>query len=128
MADVTIKSVDEMESIYGGGMVRVRAALGVTSMGIQVLRMPANYADYPEHTHLHDEQEEVYIPLRGSVLLDLGDEQHELSPGTYARIGPGQKRKFIPGDDGVELLCLGGTPGKAYMAPEFTEEGAPAKF
>lgn len=128
MADVTVKSVDEMEAIYGGGMVRVRAGLGVTSMGIQLLRMPANYPDYPQHTHLHDEQEEVYIPLKGSVTMDLGDEQHELAPGTYARVGAGQERKFIPGPEGVELLCLGAVPGKPYTPPEFTEEGAPAKF
>lgn len=128
MADVTIKTLDEMEAIYGGGMVRVRAGLGVTSMGIQVLRMPADYPDYPEHTHLHDEQEEVYIPLKGSVTVRLGDEEHELTPGTFARVGPGQQRKFIPGPDGVELLCLGAIPGKAYTPPEFTEEGAPAKF
>lgn len=128
MADVTIKKLDEMEAIYGGGFVRVRAGLGVTSMGIQVLRMPPNYADYPDHTHRHDEQEEVYIPLNGSVTLRLGDEEHELTPGTYARVGPGEQRKFIPGDEGVELLCLGGIPGKPYTPPEFTEEGAPAKF
>lgn len=128
MADATVKALDEMEAVFGGGMVRVRAGLGVTSMGIQVLRMPADYDAYPDHTHLHDEQEEVYIPLSGSVTLDLGDEKHELKPGTYARVGPGQKRKLVPGDDGVELLCLGAIPGKPYVAPEFTEEGAPASF
>jgi hypothetical protein len=31
-----------------------------------------------------------------------------------ARVGPIQKRKIIPGDEGVTLLALGGTPGKAY--------------
>ena len=128
MADATVKSVDDMEAVYGGGMVRVRAALGVTSMGIQLLRMPANYQDYPEHNHQHDEQEEVYIPVSGSVTMVLGDEQHELTPGTYARVGPGVSRKFIPGPDGGELLALGAVPGKAYSPPEFTEEGAPAKF
>lgn len=128
MADATVKALDEMEAVYGGGFVRVRAGLGVTSMGIQVLRMPAGFTDYPEHTHMHDEQEEVYVPLKGSVTMDLGDEQHELTPGTYARVGPGQKRTFIPGPEGVEMLCLGAIPGKPYTPPEFTEEGAPTKF
>ena len=30
------------------------------------------------------------------------------------RVGPSQKRKFVPGPAGVTLLALGGTPGKAY--------------
>jgi len=34
MADVTVKSVEEMEGIFGGAMRRVRASLGLTSFGI----------------------------------------------------------------------------------------------
>jgi hypothetical protein len=43
--------------------------------------------------------------------MQAGDESFELIPGTFARVGPGQKRKLIPGDDGVTLLALGGKPG-----------------
>ena len=36
MADVTVKKLEEMDAIFGGGMVRVRGSLGVTSFGMQV--------------------------------------------------------------------------------------------
>jgi hypothetical protein len=31
------------------------------------------------------------------------------------RVGPDQKRKIVPGPQGVTLLALGGTPGKPYV-------------
>ena len=31
-----------------------------------------------------------------------------------ARVGPGQTRKVVPGDDGVKMIVIGGTPGQAY--------------
>lgn len=36
MADVTVKRVEEMESIWGGSFVRARASLGATSFGMNI--------------------------------------------------------------------------------------------
>jgi mannose-6-phosphate isomerase-like protein (cupin superfamily) len=123
MADVTVKSLDDFEAIFGGGMRRVRAGLGVCSFGIQVIEMPPGFKMYPEHDHSHDEQEEVYTALSGSAVLQIGDESFVLEPGIFARVGPGQKRKLVTGEEGVRLLCLGGVPGRAYEPPGWTEEG-----
>ena len=123
MADITIKRLDDFEAVFGGGMRRVRAGLGVTSFGMQVIELPPSFSTYPEHTHSHDEQEEVYTALSGSATLKVGEESFELEPGVFARVGPGQKRKLITGAEGARLLCLGGTPGRAYEPPEWTEEG-----
>jgi uncharacterized cupin superfamily protein len=125
MTDATVKTLDDFEAIYGGGMRRVRAGLGVTSFGLQVIELPPNFEHYPEHDHAHDEQEEVYTALSGSATLHIGDEEHRLEPGTYARVAPTERRKFVTGDEGVQILAIGGTPGRAYVAPEFSEEGAP---
>ena len=69
MADVTISAIDEMEPIYDGVMRRARATLGVTSWGMQVLTLPPDWEDYPNHKHDVDaqdpHQEEVYVPLQG---------------------------------------------------------------
>ena len=54
MADVTVKSLEDFEAIFGGGMRRVRAGLGVCSFGIQVIELPPNFRMYPEHDHIHD--------------------------------------------------------------------------
>lgn len=123
MADVTVRELDEFEAIFGGGMRRVRAGLGVSSFGIQVIELPPNFDMYPDHDHSHDEQEEVYTPLSGRATLQVGDSSFELEPGVFARVGPGEKRKLITGESGARLLCLGGVPGEAYEPPAWTEEG-----
>ena len=126
MADVTVKRLEDFEALYGGGMRRVRAGLGVSSFGIQLIELPPNFEHYPEHDHTHDEQEEVYTVLAGRVTLHAGGEDHELEPGMFARVGPGERRKLVSGAEPVRVLALGGTPGKIYSPPEFTAEGSPA--
>jgi len=124
VADVTVKQLDDFEAIFGGGMRRVRAGLGVTSFGMQVIELPPGFSMYPDHDHTHDEQEEVYVSLEGAATMRIGEEQFELVPGVFARVGPGVRRKISTGAEGARLLCLGATPGQAYEAPEWTEEGA----
>ncbi len=124
MAEVTVKRLEEFES-NRGVFYRVRAGLGVTSFGLNVERWPANSDLYPEHDEHQQGQEEVYVVLEGSATLVASGEEHHLVPGVFARVGPGVMRKFVPGDEGVTLLCLGGVPGEVYRAPRFTEEGAP---
>ncbi len=123
MADVTIKRLDEFEAIFGGGFRRVRAGLGVSSFGIAVMELPANFADYPEHDQAHDHQEEVYTALSGRAVLHAGGEEHELAPGIWIRVGPEERRKIVTGDEPARVLAVGGSPGLAYSPPEFTEEG-----
>ena len=40
MPDVTVKSIEDMEAIYGGLARRARAELGVTAWGMQVFTLP----------------------------------------------------------------------------------------
>lgn len=124
MADVTVKRLDEFEAVFGGGMRRVRAGLGVTSFGMQVIELPPGADMYPNHDHSHDEQEEVYTALSGQATLQAGGEEHSLEPGVFARVGPGEKRKLVTGEQGARILALGAVPGRVYEPPEFTEEGA----
>ena len=46
MPDVTIKRIEEMDSL-GGRFVRCRAELGVTSFGLQVYDLPPNDESIP---------------------------------------------------------------------------------
>lgn len=125
MADLTVKRVDDFEAIFGGHYRRVRAGLGVTSFGLAVMEFPPNSEDYPEHTHEHDSQEEVYSVLEGSATLEAGGERHELRPGVWARVGPGERRRLLTGEEGATVVAIGAMPGAAYEPPDFTEEGAP---
>jgi uncharacterized cupin superfamily protein len=98
--------------------------MGVESFGVQVMDLPPNADQYPEHDHSHDGQEELYTVLEGACMLQCGAESHELTPGTFARVDAGQKRKLVTGDQGARVLAIGGVPGKAYEVQEFTRAAA----
>ncbi|MFL5819288.1 MAG: cupin domain-containing protein [Solirubrobacteraceae bacterium] len=126
MADYTVRKVDEMEAVFGGGFKRARAELGISAFGMQVLEMPPNVdGQYPEHDHASDGQEEVYVVLRGKAELDVEGERIPLDPGTMVRVGPSTTRTIRTGAEGARILALGGRPGHAYEAPEVSELGAP---
>jgi mannose-6-phosphate isomerase-like protein (cupin superfamily) len=118
--EVTIKHAGEIDYYKGPNAIagiKFRSAgreLGVTAWGMNVIEIDAGCAAYPEHDHLKDGQEEVYVVLRGSATLSAGGSEQRLEAGTLVRVGPGTRRKFLPGPEGVTLLALGATPGKAY--------------
>jgi uncharacterized cupin superfamily protein len=114
MADVIVKSFDELDSSYQGAFMHAAKSLGVTAWGMNIERLPPGWADYPLHDHAADGQEEVYLVLEGSVTLEADDDRWTLNPGSLARVGPEQMRKITPGDEGATVLVLGGTPGKAF--------------
>jgi mannose-6-phosphate isomerase-like protein (cupin superfamily) len=129
MPDVTLATIDEMETIYDGIARRARATLGVSAWGMQVMTLPANWDGYPDHSHdaTTEEagQEEVYIPLEGSAVLVADEQSYELRPGVMVRVGPEQKRQILPGDEGIRFIALGGAPGAAYRPSPWTELGGP---
>ena len=125
MADVTVKRTEEFEPTFGGGMLKARAGLELSSFGMQILRFLPHTDRYPEHDHTEGGQEEVYIVLEGAAMLEAGDEQHRLEPGVFARVGPTEKRRLSTGDEGAVILALGGVPGQAFESTKFTDEGEP---
>jgi mannose-6-phosphate isomerase-like protein (cupin superfamily) len=117
----SVKRIDEMETAYGGGMRLARAALGVTSFGMQIEEFPPNFGEYPEHTHSEDGQEEVYVVLRGNAEIEIEGERIPLDSETIVRVGPGVSRRIFAGPQGVRILALGGVPGAVYEPPDFSK-------
>jgi mannose-6-phosphate isomerase-like protein (cupin superfamily) len=125
MADYTVTKIGDVETTLGGGLRKVRAALGVHAFGMAVEEFPPGFSDYPEHDHAVDGQEEVYLALSGGGTMEVGGEAVPLDQETVIRVGPGTKRKVTAGPAGVRLLVLGGVPGAPYEPPAWTELGAP---
>lgn len=124
MADYTAKRIDEMEAGFGGGFVKARAELGVTAFGMQVIQLPPNYTDYPEHDHADSGQEEAFLAIGGSGWMDIEGERVDLDDATLVRVGPAAKRKIYSGSEGLRVLAIGGAPGEAYKVVPITELGA----
>jgi mannose-6-phosphate isomerase-like protein (cupin superfamily) len=124
MGDYTAKSIGEMEAGFGGGFVKARAELGVKAFGLQVIQLPPNFGDYPEHDHADSGQEEVFLAIGGSGWIDIEGERVDLDTETLVRVGPGAKRKVHAGPEGLRMLAIGGAPGEPYKIVPITELGA----
>jgi|SRR5579862_35101 len=120
----SLRTIDELESIHHGAVKLAGAELGIQSFGMQVLDFPAGFADYPEHDHADDGQEEVYLVLAGQADFVIDGEDLTLSPGQLLKVEPGTRRKLYPGQNGVRVLAIGCTPGRTYERPQDFRTGA----
>jgi len=131
VAGVTHAKIEDIEALQGFervGMRRAAAALGVSAFGISIEELGPGADEYPEHDHSEDGlggrmfarrpqqlgQEEVYVALGGSGTLEANGERYPLDQDHIARVAPEVKRKVLAGPDGLRLLVVGGTPGRAY--------------
>lgn len=120
MTTTTVKQLREIAAYTGPNAIAgirfrpARAALGVTAWGMNVLELDAGTDGYPEHDHLGDGQEEVYIVLEGSVILRTGADEAVLRTGDMVRVPPEVRRKLVTRDSSAVILAIGGTPGKAF--------------
>jgi hypothetical protein len=93
---------DELRARFAGehrpfGSLRVRATLGATTWDTS---------------------------LQGSAVLVADEERFDLRPGVMARVGADQRRRILPGEDGIRFIALGGLPG-AYTSSPWTQLGGP---
>jgi mannose-6-phosphate isomerase-like protein (cupin superfamily) len=120
----TVKTIDDMQSILHGAVKLAAAELGVESFGMQVLDLPPAFAEYPEHDHVDDGQEEVYVVLAGSAQFEIDGERVPVEAGQMVRIEAASRRKLWPGADGVRVLAIGCAPARRYERPEDFRLGA----
>ena len=124
MGGYTAKQIGDMEASYGGGFVKARAELGVTAFGMQVIQLPPDFGDYPEHDHAESGQEEVFVAIGGSGWIEVDGERVRLDGDTIVSVGAEARRKIFSGPDGLQVLAIGGCPGEAYKIVPSTELGA----
>jgi mannose-6-phosphate isomerase-like protein (cupin superfamily) len=122
----TLKQIDTLSSINHGAVKLAGDELGVQAFGLQVLDLPAGFADYPEHDHAHDRQEEVYVVLTGAAQFVVDGEQIHADAGSLVRVEPAAKRKLVPGPDGVRVLAIGCVPSGDYERPDVFRVSAKA--
>jgi hypothetical protein len=46
-------------------------------------------------------------------------------PGVFARVGAAEKRKLSTGEEGAQILCIGGMPGRVYEPLPIVQLGEP---
>lgn len=125
MGEYAVKRIDEMEAVYLGAFKRARAELGVESFGLNVIDLPPDFENYPEHDHAGDGQEEVFMALRGGGEIEIEGERFPLDPEHMVRVAAGTKRKVWPGSEGMRVVIVGGVPGAIYEPPAVSKLGEP---
>jgi quercetin dioxygenase-like cupin family protein len=60
-----------------------------------------------EHDEVESGQEEIYVPVRGTGVLRIGDEEIDLEPGRFVLVEPEATRQVIAGDDGLSYVVVG---------------------
>jgi uncharacterized cupin superfamily protein len=112
--------IDDLPDALEGKVRFVRAGLGITAFGVQVLDLPAGVST-PEHDETSTGQEELYVVITGSGTVVVEGERLALDPEHVTRVAPAAKRHLEGGPDGARVLCVGGTPGRAYEPPDWTQ-------
>ena len=116
---IAAAAIDDLPQLWDGFAKLVRTGLGITAFGVQIMDLPPDY-----ETSSHDEsdtgQQELYVALHGAGALVTGGTRLPLDPEHLVRVDAGVARVLTGGPDGVRVLCVGGVPGAAYAAPEWT--------
>ena len=105
----SVGSVDGMGD--GPGFRKVRRELDVTEFGANVVVMPEGY---DAGTHFHDEQQELYVVLRGAIEIEFpGDgRSFVLREGGMARVdAPTQRHIRNAGAGDAAYFIVGGKGG-----------------
>ena len=117
-------AISELPDLWDGFARLVRAGLGLSAFGANIMDLPPDYS-----TKSHDEsdsgQEELYVCLRGSgaVVLDATGERLVLDAEHLVAVDPADARTLTSGPEGVRVLIIGGAPGRAYEAQDWSSGG-----
>jgi mannose-6-phosphate isomerase-like protein (cupin superfamily) len=99
-----------------------RTALGGKTLGLSLMTLAPNFRIPFGHRHEH--QEEVYVVVRGSGRVKVGDEIVELREWDAIRFDDDTMRNMEAGPDGIEFLAFGAgdDPRDAEMAQGWWED------
>jgi len=112
MSDYTHKSlpdVDDMAPQFGmPAEMQSRFAarpLGLERTGLTYFRLAPGFR--LPFAHRHEDQEEVYVVIRGSARIKVGEDVLDLSELDAVRVAGDTLRNLEAGPDGAEVIAFG---------------------
>ena len=111
MPDYTLVNLMEVEDSVAGRAEGIegrfgRGPMGARDIGVSHWRYAPGFR--AGMGHRHREQEEAYLVISGSGELLLDDRVIELRQWDLVRVAPAVVRAFAAGDDGLEVVAVGG--------------------
>jgi mannose-6-phosphate isomerase-like protein (cupin superfamily) len=117
MSDYTHKSLPDVEDMAPQfGMpaeMQARFAgrpMGLERTGLTYFRLAPGFRI--PFGHRHEDQEEVYVVIRGSARIKVGDDVLELSELDAVRVPGDTIRNLEAGPDGAEVIAFGERAGQ----------------
>ena len=114
MSGYAVAPLDQIDEIpYSGCRLRpVRHHFGITALGVNAWTgHAAGDRMIPEHD---DDQQELYVVLRGHAMFEVDGERVDAPAGTLVFPRPGVTRTAFAEEPETAILALGGRPGRAY--------------
>src|SRR5690349_21817028 len=78
-------SIDELPRLWDGFAKLVRAGLGITAFGVNIMDLPPSYATEP-HDEADTGQQEMYVALSGSGHVQINGERLPLDDQHLVRV------------------------------------------
>ena len=117
MSDYTHKSLPDVENMAPQfGMPQEMQArfagrpLGLDRTGLTYFRLAPGFRI--PFAHRHEDQEEVYVVIRGSARIKVGDDVLELAELDAVRVAGDTLRNLEAGPDGAQVIAFGERAGQ----------------
>jgi mannose-6-phosphate isomerase-like protein (cupin superfamily) len=108
----SIVRADDVDNVYAGSDVpgefrSLTRALECDQLAVTLIRVPP-HSDFEQGTgHFHDEVEELYLVMRGTLTMRFGDDVREVTAGSVVRVAPRTPRSHRnDGDEIVEMWAV----------------------
>src|SRR3954447_12319598 len=112
MSDYAIVNADDVEDSYAdsdvpGEFRRLTDALSSRQVAVTLVRIPP-HSDFEQGTgHHHDEIEELYLIIRGTLTMRFGEEGAKVQAGSAVRVpAPTTRSHRNEGDEPVEMWAI----------------------
>ena len=102
-------SIDELPTLWDGFAKLVRPGLAIEAFGANIMDLPPDY-ETKSHDEAESGQQELYVALRGSGAVVVGDERVALDADHLVCVDAGTPRVLASGSDGLRVLIVGGVP------------------
>jgi uncharacterized cupin superfamily protein len=112
-----IEQVDEVPPVKPGWpstWKSIRHHMGITAFGINAVTKDAGNVLIPAHDETASGQQEVYFVHAGEVAATLDGERVMVTAGGVIGVEPGVTRTLEATASPTTVVCVGGTPGRAY--------------